>query len=723
MIFVLYCATVAALQQSLEDRLTRLGRIADADGGFFVLALHAFVEAFIREDAPALRAVESFHDLLWAYRDRLAARGRTAEELSTLTAIIREHTIAVQVMESFLRLDPEEVRAATHNFLRFCSMCGVESPRLRELEATLSAWEEKHPAEQGDDELSAIQTELVYTQEDTKRLLAQSAQWAADKQRLAELDGDTMRLSAEIEKERARGDIAAPRIAALQKELDALVPRKRAIAEQLATYRDLDQYVAWVSRFSHYTRTRRDYERGVMKLTAEQQEALDGLRPGRDALIRGGAGTGKTIVLLHALERIRRERTTELALNPASRILFLTYTTTLVKFDRYVAEILRNNEAEDLIITADSFFQARLRLLGKRQRVDYGIVQKLAESLNSTSFFTPAELTMEIEDFLFGNLVTREEYVEQKIARRGMRQPLSAGQREEVWDIREKMVASMLHDGVLSKNYSRIALIEHLEAHPDDAALRDLDVALIDESQDLSAADLRALRLMTRRGLIMAGDTGQSIYGVSSPYRRAGIDVTGRTRVLHTSFRNTVAIQQVAESYRALSGIEDDEAAGTVAFRRGPIPELYTAATRQELVGLLLRKAALFIERLGYDPENVTILAPTKGDLATIGDALGHAGYYWANIHDEDFSFRQAKTIRLSTLHSSKGLDFAVVLLYVPALAARVDIEDRAASLQARNLLYVAMTRAMDNLNVFTLEGEHEGQREEPLQDLVKVIR
>ena len=32
------------------------------------------------------------------------------------------------------------------------------------------------------------------------------------------------------------------------------------------------------------------------------------------------------------------------------------------------------------------------------------------------------------------------------------------------------------------------------------------------------------------------------------------------------------------------------------------------------------------------------------------------------------------------------------------------------------------MTRAMDNLNVFTLEGAHEAQQEEPLQDLLRVF-
>ena len=129
---------------------------------------------------------------------------------------------------------------------------------------------------------------------------------------------------------------------------------------------------------------------------------------------------------------------------------------------------------------------------------------------------------------IFGNVVTRREYVEEMLPRKGMRQPLTAGQREAVWRIRDAMAQAMDHDGVLSKNYSRIKLIEFLESHPDDTRLKDLDFAFVDESQDLSAADLKALKLMTRRGLVMAGDTGQSIYGISSPYKRAGVDITGQ---------------------------------------------------------------------------------------------------------------------------------------------------------------------------------------------------
>ncbi len=232
----------------------------------------------------------------------------------------------------------------------------------------------------------------------------------------------------------------------------------------------------------------------------------------------------------------------------------------------------------------------------------------------------------------------------------------------------------------------------------------------------MTAADLKALKLLASRGLIMAGDTGQSIYGVGSPYRRAGVDISGRTRILHTSFRNTGQIQELAQCYRRLGGMEDDEGPAVTAFRVGPVPELYTAGDREELAGLLVRKAYLFIEKLGYDPENVTVLAPGKADLELLGGMLQRAGYAWANIRDDAFTFKEQKTVRLSTLHSSKGLDFAVVLLFLPGLPPRGEYSDEEAERLQRNLIYVAMTRAMDNLNVFTLEVP----REKAVQDVVR---
>jgi hypothetical protein len=706
------------LSPSLETRLALLCRQEDADSSHVISQAHSFIEDCLRELYPELGGIGGFSDLLRAFCSKRGVRKKDDRE--TIERLIEEHDVLDRIGPASGH-DPEEALAARYNFLRFCSLCLIEFPALLDFARPLLRWNERKAPTEKSGEWNRLREELAETEHG--KLLAQSTEWAQRKQRLAELEGESLRLSAERDREHARGEPGRDRAEALDRELVECGRLKAALVKQLEAYRDLDSYVRNVNRFSLFTRTRRDYESSVMRLTGEQEEAVAAARPGRDSLVRGGAGTGKTIVLLHAFAAAIRDRQAELGLHPGSRTLFLTYTRTLVKYDRYVADILRETEGGSAILTVDSFFQDRLRLLGRQQRIDYAVVGQLAARLNTTGFFSAAELAVEIEEFIFANLVTRKEYVEERIPRRGMRTPLSIGQREAVWKVRDRMVEIMDHDGILSRNYSRCALIDHLSGLSGDSPLRDLDAAFVDESQDLTAADLGALKFMTRRGLIMAGDTGQSIYGVSSPYRRAGVDIAGRTRVLHTSFRNTVPIQEVTDAYRALSGLEDDEGAGAQAFRDGPAPELYTAGTRTELLHILLRKTALFIDSLGYDPENITVLAPTRTDLATIGDSLGHAGYRYANIRDEEFSFKETATIRLSTLHSSKGLDFAVVLLYLPALPPRGEYEDRAAQGLVRNLLYVAMTRAMDNLNVFTLEGAHDGQQEEPLQDLVRVFR
>jgi predicted TIM-barrel enzyme len=49
-----------------------------------------------------------------------------------------------------------------------------------------------------------------------------------------------------------------------------------------------------------------------------------------------------------------------------------------------------------------------------------------------------------------------------------------------------------------------------------------------------------------------------------------------------------------------------------------------------------------------------------------------------------------------------------MVHLYLPALPAAAEYDEKAAEALARNLIYVAIPRAMDDLNVFVGEGAKE---------------
>ncbi len=702
--------TSAAPATVVDIRMDRLSRMLGTDEGFFLLALHSFVESFITDIFPSYRFVE-FPKLVWDFKDFLKAKGRTTPaDLQAMVRIQKEHPTANRVRHAMIPLSKEEAVAASYNFLGFCRACGIDHPFLATLRDSLRIWEEKISPIEKNQELAKLKYDLFVAQRENRKLLQQAEAARDAEARGEQLDADLKARTAELARERARAEGKAERVDALRAELNALTQQRKELEAEAAKFHDLDLYVEHLNRFSLYTRTRRDYERSLMRLTAEQQAAVDAITPGHDFLVHGGAGTGKTIVLLHAWGRARRDLFTP-------RTVLLTYTTTLVKYDRYIAELLRASEDLGPIQTADSFFLARLRAVDPGWKVDYTAVETLAKRWNSTGFLSNAELATELEDFLFANMVTRDEYVDEVVPRHGMRQPLSRTQRAQVWEIRDLVVGAMEDMGAFSKNYSRIKLIEEIEGSRGTndvgtpAVPSGIDMAFVDESQDLASVDLKCLKLMCGRGVIMAGHAGQAIYRLGSPYKRAGIDISGRTRILRTDFRTTCPIHDLAEKYRELCAPDmEEETTTTHAFREGPTPEFYRAASRDELLKLLVEKVSLFIDKLGYDPENITVLAPGKAEVAAIQDKLGRRGIKSANIRDDSFSFTAEGLVRVSTLHSSKGLDFPVVLLYLPALpaGAGAEYDEKAADSLARNLIYVAMTRAMDNLNVFVLEETRE---------------
>ena len=704
---------------TLDIRMARLARLVGTDEGFFLLALHSFMESFICDVFPSYKYANSFPTLLWDFKDFLKAnRKADSQDLQAIIRISREHPTANKVRHGFMPLGKEEAVAATFNFLGFCRACGIAHPFLDTLKASLTAWDEKVSPLQKSQELGRLKFDLFLAQRENKKLLQQAGAARDAEAKAEQLESDLKQRAAELVRERARAEGKSERVDALRGELNNLNQQKKALTDELAKFRDLDLYVEHLNRFTIYTRTRRDYERSLMRLTAEQQSALDAITSGHDFLVRGGAGTGKTIVLLHAYGKARRD------LFARSAVL-LTYTTTLVKYDRYLAELLKSSEDPTLIQTADSFFLSRLRRIDPSWNVDYDAVDTLAKRWNTTGFMFNGELATEVEDFLLANMVSRAEYVEDHVARRGMRQPLSQAQRAQVWEIRDLIVGAMEDRGLFSKNYSRIKIIEAIGdsgtpagsvdgANPGGtiggADPRTIDLAFVDESQDLTAADLKALKMMCKSGVIMAGDAGQAIYGLGSPYKRAGIDISGRTRILRTDFRTTCPIHDLAEKYRELCGPDiDGEAVTTHAFREGPSPELYRAGTREDLLKLLIEKVSLFIEKLGYDPENITVLAPSKTDAGLIQDKLSRRGIKSANIKDDSFSFTAEGLVRVATLHSSKGL---------PSLPIAREYDQMSADVLARNLIYVAMTRAMDNLNVFVMEEA----KERAITELVGVI-
>ena len=114
------------------------------------------------------------------------------------------------------------------------------------------------------------------------------------------------------------------------------------------------------------------------------------------------------------------------------------------------------------------------------------------------------------------------------------------------------------------------------------------------------------------------------------------------------------------------------------------------------LADLLAAKALMYVADLGYEAEALGILCSRTAHLPLLAEKLTAVGLKSAVVRGDGFSFSDRGVVRLSTLHSSKGLDFPVVLMYLPEMPPAREIDPAYQERLFRNLVYVAMTRGMD---------------------------
>lgn len=701
---------------SHAKRLARLASLQATDAGTFVLAAHSFMEGVIRESVLLEEGdPDWFSALVNRYRDLLRARiGAHNPSLGVLSLIKNAHEPTNAVRHHFAELEVNRAREATQHLRSFCSLSGIDCPEeLAILERYLLAWDERRPVGALVDELAAIRKALGAIGTKGPRLLDRIAalekaeretlhfqeEIKAKDRRIAELSGISASRDEKVKDLRDERNRLKEERQALEAELRDSRRREDAEAEARA-------YLDSLRAATTYTRTRADYERTIIRLTPEQRDVLRQIRLEGDFLVKGAAGTGKTLVLLEAIRKARKggEQATLALPELSGSIALITYTRALTKYDRYLARLLDLGEG-DRIQTALSFITERFHSLVPGAVLDLRLPDEAAAPF-CPPFLSTREFAAEADSFLWANLVTQPEYLEESFPRRGMKKPLQRRQREAVWAAVAALEAELREKRRYTQNLAARDLVLAARAG---TALEGIDHIFVDETQDLSAAMLAAIKASARRSLVLAGDGDQSIYQPFTSFERAGIDIVGHTRVLRTNFRNTVQLHDYAERYRALGaarGAGIDAESQPEAFREGPEPELFEAPDQAELLALVVRHVGLYTGALGYEADNLAILAPTNRDLEDLAAALGAAGQESAQVHRDSFEFGDSGRVRLCTLHSAKDLDFPVVFLYLPRLhVADGTWEGGAEDRLNRNLLYVGLTRAMDHCALFVKEG------------------
>lgn len=236
------------------------------------------------------------------------------------------------------------------------------------------------------------------------------------------------------------------------------------------------------------------------------------------------------------------------------------------------------------------------------------------------------------------------------------------------------------------------------------------EVVVIDESQDFSANQLRAMlhHLAPEHTLTFVIDTVQRIYARGFTWTEVGFDVRGdRSYRLVMNHRNTSQIAAFASGILDGLNVEGDGALPnlTAAQTTGPLPVVLRGFYRDQLSW-----AIDFIQKnIDLTQESVAFLKPQAGGwFDFMKQRLQAARIPFVDITREPEWPEGPENVAISTFHSAKGLEFDhVFILGLSDKSTPHGDEDRDDQLWVlRRLLAVAVARARKHVVIGYKPGE-----------------
>jgi superfamily I DNA/RNA helicase len=459
------------------------------------------------------------------------------------------------------------------------------------------------------------------------------------------------------------------------------------------------------------------WEKWTVFLHPEQRQIVEGDYPG-PGRVSGSAGTGKTIVALHRAVHLAR-------VNADSRILLATFSDPLASALRVKLRRLISNEprlGERLEVHSMDAFGERLyeQQFGRPKLLDRaairGILAEVAAAYPDSKFAVPFLLS-EWHDLVDAwQLDSWEAY--RDVKRLGRKTRLPEARRQMLWSIFETVRARLSAEGAITRAgmFSRLAV--HLSARKQPP----FEFAVIDEAQDISVAQLKLLAALGAdrpNSLFFAGDLGQRIFRQPFSWLSLGVDIRGRSRTLRVNYRTSHQIRMRADRLlgEEVSDVDGNAESrrGTISVFNGPTPAIRAFDTRTDEIAAVGGWLSKRVEE-GVAPHEIGIFVRTEEQLPHARDAATQAGLAF-KVLDEHVETTSGQA-SVCTMHLAKGLEFRAVAVMacddeIIPLQQRIESVADDADLEEvydteRHLLYVACTRARDQLLVTSVSPESE---------------
>lgn len=421
-------------------------------------------------------------------------------------------------------------------------------------------------------------------------------------------------------------------------------------------------------------------------------------------LIRGAAGSGKTTAALLRLRQLcasRLARKARLNSEEPVRVLVLTFNRTLRGYIEQLTE--EQVEVSDKIhLTVETFAGWAWGLLEDKYLICGR--ERISESLQNSGVTTNIEYFIDEIEYILGRFQPsdRVKYIDASRSGRGKAPSISRSMREKLLnDVIEP------YEVQKSKNcevdWNDIAL--QVAAMPNEA----YDVVVVDETQDLSANQIRAILAHLKEDHVTTFiiDATQRIYPQTFQWRELHIEMRPHMVFMLTSnHRNTKEIAKFASCLVQNLPPEEDGSLPNdeTCQKSGPLPQV-VAGTYSKQLNYMLEHIRPFLKA----GETVGILQPKGGKwFDHARQVLQEHNIIFCELTREREWPTGPELVALSTIHSAKGIEFDHVLL--PGLNQKVTPhgdEDGDGTLDSlRRLLAMGIGRARKTVTIGYKPGE-----------------
>lgn len=437
-------------------------------------------------------------------------------------------------------------------------------------------------------------------------------------------------------------------------------------------------------------------------------------------LVRGVAGTGKTVVALYRAAYVAglipKDSTEKVLVTTFTKNLAVDISNQLdqicqphirskievIHFDAWVMHFLKQNNCSTTILyPSEPQYQTLFEAALKVRNPELSLPEDFYRS-EWRRVILPQAVQSETDYF--------------KASRKGRGVILSRAKRKEIWPVFEEMRRLLSIKKYMTFEDACVLAQSLVE---ENHGLCQYKSVIVDETQDFDEQALKLLALIAKENpedepsIFLVGDSHQRIYARQASLGACGINVRGRRSArLKLVYRTTEEIRALAETvllgqvYDNMDGEPEaeEEVKESFGLRHGRRPVFIDAANLKDEVDKILNE----IRQADYSDDEVCVVFRTNNYLKNFKAELDARGVPNAVVKTSEDMNRRG--IRLATMHRVKGLEFKMVFIadcnadVVPlkkALQSSADkSEERQNELAERSLFYVACSRARDYLGI-----------------------